>query len=45
MARGIARGLPVSGFENYLIFYRPLQDGIDVLRIVRGARDIGRLFE
>ena len=35
----------VRGFENYLIFYRPLQDRIELLRIVHGARDIATLFE
>jgi toxin ParE1/3/4 len=35
----------VRGFENYLIFYRPRQDGIEVLRLIHGARDIASLFE
>ena len=34
----------VKGFESYLIFYRPLADGIDVVRLVHGARDIETLF-
>ena len=34
----------VSGFENYLIFYRPIEDGIEVLRVLHGARDIEGLF-
>jgi len=29
---------------NYLIFYIPLEDGIDVVRILNGARDIEALF-
>ena len=29
-----------SGFRNYLIFYRPLDDGIEVLTILHGARDL-----
>ena len=36
---------PIRGFENYLIFYRPTSDGIEVLRVVHGAQDINRLFE
>jgi toxin ParE1/3/4 len=35
---------PIGGFEKYLIFYLPLPDGIDVIRVVHGARDIERLF-
>jgi len=34
----------VKGFDRYLIFYRPLKNGIEVLRIVHGARDIEDLF-
>ncbi len=35
---------PVKGFERYLIFYRPLSDGVEILRVIHGARDIERLF-
>jgi toxin ParE1/3/4 len=38
------RMLPVGGFERYLIFYRPARDGIEVLRVLHGARDIESLF-
>ncbi len=38
------RTWPVKGFERYLIFYRPLTDGVEILRVVHGARDIERLF-
>jgi toxin ParE1/3/4 len=30
----------VSGFENHLIFYRPVEGGIEVVRVLHGARDI-----
>lgn len=36
---------PVSGFRNFLIFYRPIEDGIEVLRVIHGARNIERQFE
>lgn len=36
------RGLPVG---NYVIFYRPVHDGIQVVRVLHGARDIPSLFE
>lgn len=35
---------PVRGFERYLIFYRPIENGIELLRVLHGARDIARLF-
>jgi toxin ParE1/3/4 len=34
----------VKGFERYLIFYRPLKDGIEVLRVIHGARNIEELL-
>lgn len=38
------RRFPVKGFENYLLFYLPHQNGIDVIRVFHGARDTGNLF-
>ena len=43
-AAGI-RSWPMTGFPNHLIFYRPVEDGIEVLRVLHGARDIEALFE
>ena len=34
----------VSGFDNYLIFYRAIPEGIEVLHVYHGARDIELLF-
>jgi toxin ParE1/3/4 len=39
------RYFPVSKFRNYLVFYRPLPDGIEVVRVLHGARDIAAIFE
>jgi toxin ParE1/3/4 len=40
------RSWPVEGFRNYLILYLIMEDGIDVLAIMHGARQIeGRLEE
>jgi len=39
------RSFRVKNFANYLIFYRPLPDGIGVLHILHGARDLERFFE
>jgi len=30
----------VEGFPNHLIYYLPLPDGIDVLAVMHGARDV-----
>lgn len=29
---------------NYVIFYKPLKDGVMVLRVIHGARDLKGLF-
>jgi plasmid stabilization system protein ParE len=29
---------------GYLIFYRPLPDGVEIVRIIHGARNLSRLF-
>ena len=38
------RRIQVSGFESYLIFYLAIDHGIDVVRVLHGARDIDNLF-
>jgi plasmid stabilization system protein ParE len=38
------RRVPVSGFTAYLLFYMARADGIDVVRVLHGARDIEHLF-
>jgi toxin ParE1/3/4 len=36
------RGLPIDG---YIIFYRILEDGVEILRVLSGRRDLPSLFE
>jgi toxin ParE1/3/4 len=36
------RGLPLDG---YIIFYRVLDDGIEILRVVNARRDLPSIFE
>lgn len=38
-------GLKSFVVKDYLIFYLPIDDGIDVLRILHSSRDIGNIFE
>lgn len=40
-----ARSWLVSSFENYVIFYRATSEGIEVLHVYHGARDIDALFD
>ena len=39
-----ARVMPVTSFENYLIFYVATKQSIKVLRILHAARDIPMIF-
>ena len=36
---------PIKRFRRYLILYRPLEDGIELLRVVYGSRDLEALFD
>ncbi len=38
------RYFPVSRFRKYMIFYRPVPGGIEVLRVMHGARDIAGIL-
>ena len=38
-------GLQSFPSGDYLIFYIPLDDGADVVRVLNGARDIEALFQ
>lgn len=35
----------IQGFEKHLIFYPPVPDGIEIVRVLHGARDLDRLLE
>jgi toxin ParE1/3/4 len=39
------RQFPVKSYEDYLIFYCPTEDGIEVLRVLHGRRDIEAIFD
>jgi toxin ParE1/3/4 len=38
----LVRSFPVN---NYLIFYRLIEEGIEIVRVIHGARNIPNLFE
>ena len=36
---------PVTGFRHYLIFYRVVDESIQVLRVLHAAQDYTRFFQ
>jgi toxin ParE1/3/4 len=39
------RYFPISRYPNYVIFYRAIDDGVEILHILHGARDIQAILE
>lgn len=39
------RRWPVKGFENWLIFYLPRRDGVEIVHVIHGARDMESLLD
>jgi toxin ParE1/3/4 len=33
------------GFRNYLVFYRSIPDGVEILTVLHGARDLGAALD
>jgi toxin ParE1/3/4 len=42
-ARGI-RSWTIHGFDAYLNFYRPREDGIEIIRVLHVARDLSTVL-
>jgi toxin ParE1/3/4 len=38
------RVFPVRGFPKHLIFYRQVADGIELVRVLHGARDVAAIL-
>ncbi len=38
------RSWRITGFDNYVVFYRKIPTGIQVLHVYHGARDLDSLF-
>jgi toxin ParE1/3/4 len=38
------RRWPIDGFGNHYVYYRPTDDGIEVVRVLGGFRDVRSLF-
>ncbi len=41
----LAAGLRSFPVGNYIIFYMPLPNGIEIIRVLNGAGDIDALFD
>jgi len=41
----LASGLRSFPVRRYVVFYRPLVDGIEVVRVLHGARDVTEIAE
>ncbi len=39
------RYFPVSRFKKLLVFYRPAEDAIEIVRVLHGARELSRILE
>ena len=39
------RMFPLKTFPEHLVFYRPVEDGIEIIRVLHGARDLKSLFQ
>jgi toxin ParE1/3/4 len=42
--RGVRR-FPVAGFEKWLVFYQASDAGIEIVRVLHGARDIASILD
>lgn len=41
----LAAGVRSFAFGRYVVFFTPLPDGIDLVRVLHGARDVDDLFD
>lgn len=39
------RYFPITRFPKYLVFYRTVPDGIEVVRVLHGSRDLASILE
>jgi toxin ParE1/3/4 len=39
------RQYAIKGFKSFLVFYRVTDDGVDILRVLHGSRDVEALLE
>lgn len=39
-----ARRWFIPGFDKYLIFYRPIEDGVEILRVLHGMQNVDAIL-
>lgn len=39
-ALGFVRAFPISDFSKVLVLYRPIENGVEVLRVLHGSRNL-----
>ena len=39
------RTFPLKGFPKHLVFYLPIERGVEIIRVLHGARDLEILFQ
>lgn len=42
---GSLRVFRIGGFKHHLVFYRPVEHGIEIARVLHGARDVDSVLE
>ena len=35
---------PVKKYTDYLVIYRPIPNGVEIVRVIHGAQDMGRVL-
>jgi toxin ParE1/3/4 len=35
---------PITGYRNYLVLYFPREQGVEIVRVIHGARDVTRVM-
>ena len=40
----LAPGIRSMAFGRYVVFFAPIHDGIDIVRVLHGSRDIDEIF-
>ncbi len=35
----------IRGFNKYVVIYRPITDGVEILRVLHGSRDLSNILE
>jgi len=38
------RTFRISGFERMIVLYRPISDGVEILRVIHGSRNVMKLL-